>query len=82
MSANTTIKTEKIMQMSISKTTAGIIELQTMIQELRFGIYGLDLEGDREDECIRHLEAVSNVISQELTQSILVNLCETDEKKI
>ena len=76
------VKRDKIMQMSIGKTTASIIELQTLIQEVRFGIYKLELSGNKEDECVRHIEEVANLVSQELTQSILVSMCETDEKKI
>ena len=76
------VKAEKIMRMAIGKTTANIIELQTLLQEVRYGIYKLELSGNKEEECVRHLGVVMDMISHELTESILMNMCETDEKKI
>lgn len=72
---------ETVKNATMSGRTASIISFITLLQEARGEIMELEL-GEKEEKCLKAIECVMREVSFELSQSILVNLCETDEKKI
>lgn len=74
-------KQETLKKAEMSNRTADIISFVTLLQEARGAVMGLEL-GNKEEKCLKALEYVMREVSFELSQSIICNLCETNERKI
>ena len=74
-------KQETLKKAEMSNHTADIISFVTLLQEARGAVMGLEL-GIKEEKCLKAIEYVMREVSFELSQSIICNLCETNEKKI